>query len=88
MPETPQTDPASTGAHAPMANELLASPLRDNAERCPFCDADFQGEPIPEQDQEMFGSTHFSRKVGITSWPGADRIERWRCPDCEKEWQR
>lgn len=59
--------------------------MNDNKEFCPHCNANLQGEPIPEESQKHYKSTHFTRKIGITSVE-ADRILRWRCPDCNKEW--
>lgn len=57
-------------------------------EQCPHCGADLRGDEIPEESRESFGNlTHFSRKIGIYSmW--ADRVVRYRCPDCGKEWER
>ena len=30
--------------------------MRDNKECCPYCNADFQGEPIPKESQKVYGS--------------------------------
>lgn len=62
----------------------MTQELRSNAERCPHCGADWQGEPIPEESQHLFGSTHFSRRIGIYDIH-RDRTVAWRCPDCGKE---
>ncbi|WJE23397.1 hypothetical protein QRE65_02900 (plasmid) [Bacillus cereus] len=61
--------------------------LDDSKEFCPFCNANLQGDPIPKESQHRYGSTHFSRKIGITSFR-LDRIIKWQCPDCNKEWER
>lgn len=61
--------------------------MRDNKECCPHCKADLQGEPIPKESQKVYGSAHFTRKIGISSIE-ADRIIKWKCPDCNKEWDR
>ncbi|TMN21888.1 hypothetical protein FH966_02615 [Lentibacillus cibarius] len=61
--------------------------LNDSKGFCPFCGADLQGEPIPEEMQHQYGATHFSRKIGISSIE-EDRIVKWQCPDCGKEWER
>ncbi|MGC9298984.1 hypothetical protein [Bacillus cereus] len=53
---------------------------------CPYCNADLQGELIPKQLQKAYGATHFTRKIGITSIE-ADRIFKWKCPACNKEWK-
>jgi hypothetical protein len=60
---------------------------RTNIEDCPNCGVSLQGEPIPEDQQEAFGATHFSRKIGISSWE-QDRTTHWQCPDCDHRWDR
>lgn len=59
--------------------------MNDSKEFCPHCNANLQGEPIPKESQKSYNSTHFTRKIGITSVE-ADRILKWQCPDCNKEW--
>ena len=55
-------------------------------ERCPKCDADFQGDPIrPESRHWYGGATHFNRVIGISD---GDSVGNWRCPDCIHEWER
>ena len=61
--------------------------MNDNKEFCPYCNANFQGPPIPRESQKSYGATHFSRKIGISSIE-LDRIIKWKCPDCEQEWKR
>lgn len=61
--------------------------MNDSKEFCPHCNADFQGEPIPKESQKAYDATHFTRKIGITIIE-ADRIIKWQCPDCNKEWVR
>lgn len=61
--------------------------MRENTECCPFCKADLQGEPIPKESQQAYGSAYFTRKIAISSIE-ADRIIKWKCPDCNKEWDR
>lgn len=63
------------------------SDYNDNKENCPHCGANLQGTPIDKDAQEMFGSTHYSRKIGIYDFD-ADRVVSWCCPDCGKEWDR
>ncbi|MHB0801415.1 hypothetical protein PVK73_17540 [Bacillus thuringiensis] len=58
--------------------------MRSNKEFCPYCNADLQGDLIPKQSQKAYGATHFTRKIGISSI-AADKIVKWRCPDCDKE---
>lgn len=61
--------------------------MKNNKEQCPFCKANLQGKPIPKKDQGAFGSTHFSRKIGIYSRE-RDMTVAWQCPDCGKQWPR
>ncbi|PEC18983.1 hypothetical protein COM96_27570 [Bacillus cereus] len=60
--------------------------MNDNKEFCPHCNANLQGDPIPKESQKWYGCTHFSRKIGITSFTH-DRILNWQCPDCKREWR-
>lgn len=59
--------------------------MNDSKEFCPHCNANLQGALIPKESQKSYNSTHFTRKIGITSIE-ADRILKWQCPDCNKEW--
>jgi len=61
--------------------------FKNNKENCPFCKTELQGEPIPKKDQELFGATHFSRKIGLYSLE-RDRTVEYKCPDCKKTWPR
>ena len=58
-----------------------------NDDTCPLCQADLTGEPIPKDKQEMYGHTHFSRRIGIYNLD-EDRTVRYKCPDCDGEWER
>lgn len=60
--------------------------MDESKEFCPYCGADLQGDPIPKEWQRHYGNaTHFSRKIGISSLE-EDRVIKWQCPDCGKEW--
>lgn len=59
----------------------------DHKERCPNCNADLQGEPIPLEQQEKYGATHFGRKIGIYD-SRTDRTVAYQCPDCGHQWDR
>ncbi|MFD1445778.1 hypothetical protein [Oceanobacillus profundus] len=61
--------------------------LTNNKENCPYCNADLQGEPILNEDQEWYGATHFTRKIGMYDLE-KDRTIKWKCPDCGGEWDR
>ena len=55
-------------------------------DRCPACDADLTGDPIPERHH--YGTaTHYSRKIGLTDME-RDRTTHYRCPDCGHTWKR
>ncbi|WP_144466440.1 hypothetical protein [Bacillus nitratireducens] len=60
--------------------------MRSNKEFCPYCNSDLQGDLIPQQSQKVYGATHFTRKIGITSIE-VDQILKWECPDCNKDWK-
>ena len=56
---------------------------------CPECDADWTGEPIPEEVQDLFGGkTHFSRLIGIEVTGKYDGVSYWMCPHCRVMWDR
>lgn len=59
--------------------------MKNSKEYCPHCNADLQGKPIPKKQQVSYNSTHFTRKIGISDIE-KDRIVKWKCPDCEVEW--
>lgn len=62
--------------------------MDNNNEYCPYCMTNLQGEPIPEELRKHYGnSTHFSRKIGISSLKH-DRVMKWECPDCHQQWDR
>lgn len=61
--------------------------MKDCKENCPECHANLQGEPIPKEQQESYGATHFSRKIGLYDMK-IDRTVKWKCPDCDFEWDR
>jgi len=54
-------------------------------ELCPHCNANLQGEAIPEEMAADFAATHWSRKISIQSRE-QDQTQKWRCPDCNGEW--
>ncbi|WP_419883957.1 hypothetical protein ACN6MY_11020 [Peribacillus sp. B-H-3] len=61
--------------------------MNDSKEYCPYCNAALQGEPIPKELQKAYGTSHFTRKIGITSVK-VDSIHKWQCPDCQNKWDR
>jgi hypothetical protein len=59
--------------------------MKDSKENCPHCKFDLQGESIPKEQQESYGATHFTRKIGIYDLE-KDRTVKWKCPECDGEW--
>jgi hypothetical protein len=56
---------------------------------CPACDADLQGEEIPQADRHYFGdATHFQRRIGVEVSGVYDGVLFWKCPDCGHAWHR
>lgn len=54
--------------------------------RCPSCNADLRGDPIPHAYRKAYGNkTHFSRVIWIYSMM-RDSGVAYLCPDCEHEW--
>jgi hypothetical protein len=60
---------------------------KNNAEFCPACETNLQGDPIDTDKQYMYGATNFSRKIGIYSMEKDSTVE-WACPDCNHRWDR
>lgn len=55
-------------------------------ERCPKCDADFDGGPIPEKIRHHYSPPYrWSRRIDCVSTE-TDRVERHMCPDCGYNW--
>ena len=60
----------------------------EKTKTCPACGASWIGEPIPEEDQHLFGGAKSaSRLVGKTDWD-LDMVCEWICPDCDARWDR
>ena len=57
-----------------------------NEYACPHCDADLRGEEIPKEIQQFYGTTHFSRAIGLEYPERYDGIWEWKCPDCKETW--
>ena len=60
---------------------------------CPKCNADFKGEPIPEDYRKKgyYGkdpASHYSRFIGIEISEKYDGVSLWKCPDCNHQWDR
>ena len=60
--------------------------MKNNKENCPHCNVNLQGEPIPKKQRGSYNATHFTRKIGISDIK-KDQIVKWKCPDCEGEWE-
>lgn len=55
-------------------------------DNCPHCNANLNGDPIPEHMIESFGSGFWRREIGIEYPEKYDGIWEWKCPDCKKTW--
>ena len=56
---------------------------------CSHCNANLQGDPIPEEDRKWFGGvTHFGRQIGVEVSEVYDGILYYQCPDCGHKWHR
>jgi hypothetical protein len=54
--------------------------------KCPSCQADFDGGPIPEEMREHYSPPYrWSRRIGISN---GDSVFAWACPDCRHTWPR
>ena len=55
---------------------------------CAECGVSFEGDPIPEDKQELFGGAkHFSKVIGLYS-RDKDMTVGYRCPECSHSWPR
>lgn len=56
---------------------------------CPHCGTSFQGNPIPEESRQYYGTTtHFRRDIGVEIMGQYDGVLYWKCPDCGWAFQR
>jgi len=55
---------------------------------CPVCGSSWQGEPIPEKSQYLFGGSKFFGRVIAISSRRQDRTIAYQCPDCHTCWDR
>lgn len=53
---------------------------------CPHCNADLQGDPIPDKIKHHYSGTHWRREIGIEDPTKYDGIWEWMCPDCNGTW--
>ena len=57
-------------------------------ENCPNCNSNWVDSIIPEQYRENYSPPYFySRVVGVELL-GGDRVDHWRCPDCNHKFPR
>lgn len=62
--------------------------MDERIEYCPYCNVSLQGEPIPKELRKHYGNAAYgSRKIGVSSLE-EDRVTKWECPDCHKQWDR
>ena len=60
---------------------------RIDPSHCPLCNADLQGDEIPQKIRGQYerGKTHFSRVIWISSM-ARDAGIAYQCPDCTHQW--
>jgi hypothetical protein len=57
-------------------------------ENCPNCSSSWVDSIIPEEYRENYSPPYFySRVVGVELL-GGDRVDHWRCPDCNHKFPR
>lgn len=55
---------------------------------CPLCSTDLRSDPIPPEDQWLYGNrSQFLRRISIID-RDLDRAIAYRCPDCGGTWPR
>lgn len=54
---------------------------------CPKCKKCLRGNPIPKNEQEFFGASHFGLEHGRYD-RGLDRTVDYQCPFCKHTWGR
>ncbi len=60
--------------------------MRDNKECCPYCKADYK-ENLSQRSTKTKWFNSLYEENSISSIE-ADRIIKWKFPDCNKEWDR
>lgn len=54
--------------------------------RCPHCDADLNGDEIPENIREHYRPPYRWRREVAIYCRERDRVTAYECPDCKKQW--
>lgn len=71
-----------------IADEGQADPAVGPLDKCPRCNADFDGGPIPEEHRHLYHPPYrWNRRIGLYD-RDLDRTIGYRCPDCGFEWPR
>jgi transposase-like protein len=58
----------------------------DSLKNCPACGSSWVDSYLPGERFNDPNARFYSRLIGIEL--NRDRIEYWRCPDCETTWDR
>ena len=71
-------------------NNTNFPPVVEATRYCPACNADWQGDPIPEASTQHYSpkSTHFSRLIGVEISGIYDGVHHWLCPQCHQTFPR
>lgn len=54
---------------------------------CPNCGVSLLGDKVPDEDQDMFKTTHFKREIGVYDID-LDMTVKYKCPDCDAYWDK
>ena len=57
-------------------------------QNCPACESLWQGEPIPPEQQHLFGDKQWFSRVFAIYDQRVDGTVAWQCPDCNTCWDR
>ena len=61
----------------------------DQHGKCPNCNSNWDGGDIAEDIRQHYSEPYkWSRLIGVTIRGKGDRVNHWKCPDCDKEFPR
>lgn len=60
--------------------------MSSQIDNCPHCNANLNGDPIPENIRQNYSGTHWRREMGWEYPEKYDGVWEWECPDCKGRW--
>ncbi|MDQ0232867.1 hypothetical protein J2S19_004189 [Metabacillus malikii] len=57
-------------------------------EYCPYCNVSLQCEPLPKELRNIMVMLLTAQEKFAISSLEEDRVTKWECPDCHKQWDR